>query len=50
MVDEFVHNNPQYLTKERFMRLEEKFVDTSRNMTHGNSRKQDQTVWGGWRL
>jgi hypothetical protein len=33
MKDEFVHNNPQYIVVERFVRLEEKVVDIYCNMT-----------------
>jgi hypothetical protein len=32
MVDESVHNNPRDPVEERFARLEEKFIDISRNM------------------
>jgi hypothetical protein len=33
MEDEFVHKNPRNLVEERFLRLEEKVDDISRNMT-----------------
>jgi hypothetical protein len=33
MVDEFVHNNPQDLVEEIFVRLEEKVTDISHNMS-----------------
>jgi hypothetical protein len=32
MADEFFHKNPRDATKERFMRLEEKFVEISHNI------------------
>jgi hypothetical protein len=32
MADKFVHNNPRNPMEERFLKLEEKFVDVSRNM------------------
>ena len=33
IIDAFVHNNPRDPTKERFARLEEKFIDISCNMS-----------------
>jgi hypothetical protein len=33
MADKFVHNIPQDPTEDIFVRLEEKFVDTSHNMS-----------------
>jgi hypothetical protein len=32
MVDEYIHNNPQDVVEEIFVRLEENFLDISHNM------------------
>jgi hypothetical protein len=52
MVDESIHNNPQDPVEEIFVRLEEKVIDISHNMTllMVALANKYQTIWGGWRL